>query len=81
MAIRNSEFSHQEIGIEKKDYERDLNHTSPNWVYPIAILRVSVHGSMIFNDRSMAYQYRNLPLNAAVLKGVVRLIEGRQPGV
>jgi hypothetical protein len=26
-----TEFPHQEIGIEQKDYETDLNDRSPNW--------------------------------------------------
>src|ERR1019366_5706707 len=37
-----SKFSHQEIGIEKKDNERDLNHCPQNRNHAIAALWVSM---------------------------------------
>jgi hypothetical protein len=38
-----SKFFHQEIGIEKKDNERDLNHCPQNRDHAIAALWVSMH--------------------------------------
>jgi len=43
MAIRDSEFSHQKIGIEKKDDERNFNYCSPELVEP-AVFSVLTHG-------------------------------------
>ena len=42
MNIRNSKFSHQKIGVEKKDDERNFNYCSPELVEP-AVLSVLTH--------------------------------------
>jgi hypothetical protein len=43
MAIGDSKFSHQDIGIEKKDDERDFNYCSTELAEPAAF-SVLMHG-------------------------------------